>query len=517
MKKVILLRVLSITSFCFLFLSFIILQGWNNLFFISHFVIFIFSTIFFFLLTKKLPFSYFLSSFSSIKNKANYVNLFFLILIIISINVSANLYNYRFDTTQSNVYSLNKETKKIVKDLDSKLKIFQINRPDSNPEKLSVLLNRYKELNPNFVKLEQIHPFKDPHIIQSMNISPTTLARLTLDNRALDIQEINEGTLTSAIYRLLNKRSTTVSFITGNGESLVSDKSDEGLSSLAAVLESNNFVVLSSDISKFSKDTDILVWVEPKNAISKEDGLKLQNYTKGGGKILILHNPDFQLEESDGVNSMKQFSSQFGINFSKGVVLEKSVGSNEISWQVSGAKFHNHSLTKGLNPGNIYFLFANSLHYTKSIEGATFSPLVLSSTSSWLENDLEGLFAESPTASFDKSQDQQGPLTIGASLEFDSVSGVKARIVAFGDSEWVKNANINLAEHRSLILRSFEWLEFNKMPITISPKILKPSYVPITNNQYYLLMSICFIIPELILILGLFVVYNRRSRSLVNV
>ena len=214
---------------------------------------------------------------------------------------------------------------------------------------------------------------------------------------------------------------------------------------------------------------------------------------------------------------MKQFSSQFGMNFSKGVILEQSGSSNEISWQVSGAKYHNNSLTKGLKPGNTYFLFANSLNYKETINGAIFSPLVSSSASSWLENDLEGLLAESPTASFEKSLDVGGPLPIGASLEFDSINGTKARIVAFGDSEWIKNANINLAENRSLMLRSFEWLEFNQVSLSIPPKILKPSYVPITNNQYYLLMSICFIIPELILILGLFIVYNRRNRSLVNV
>ena len=121
------------------------------------------------------------------------------------------------------------------------------------------------------------------------------------------------------------------------------------------------------------------------------------------------------------------------------------------------------------------------------------------------ETDLKDL-AEG-NAEFDKNQDTQGPVSVAAAAETPST----ARVIAFGDSDFVTNAYLNLSGNKDLILNTVSWLSGDDAPALARPKEreVTPLYLKETDQQF-LLYGPVLTPPVCFLIGGLLVSISRR-------
>ena len=106
---------------------------------------------------------------------------------------------------------------------------------------------------------------------------------------------------------------------------------------------------------------------------------------------------------------------------------------------------------------------------------------------------------------------KDGASAAGSSPEpsFQKVS----RVVVFGDSDWLLNANIHVYANRDLAMNAVNWLAGEEGGVSIRPGTMRASAAPLTVAQLRLIMALSFVVPEVMLLLGLFIWYRRRAIS----
>jgi ABC-type uncharacterized transport system involved in gliding motility auxiliary subunit len=102
-----------------------------------------------------------------------------------------------------------------------------------------------------------------------------------------------------------------------------------------------------------------------------------------------------------------------------------------------------------------------------------------------------------PTADGDKAADGGAPKV--------------GRVVVFGDSDWITNRYFQYSSHKDLILNSLNWLAGEEAAITIRPKKMRAALQPIAGDTFRNLLLSGFIIPEIVLIMGLLIWWRRRA------
>jgi len=88
-----------------------------------------------------------------------------------------------------------------------------------------------------------------------------------------------------------------------------------------------------------------------------------------------------------------------------------------------------------------------------------------------------------------------------------------AKIVVFGDSDFVNNTNINLAGNRDFFLNTVNWLAEEADMISIRKKEADATPVILTASQGRLIFWLPVIImPSLILVSGIGILTRRRIK-----
>ena len=143
----------------------------------------------------------------------------------------------------------------------------------------------------------------------------------------------------------------------------------------------------------------------------------------------------------------------------------------------------------------------------------TLLPLMRAGSSAWGETAVnDGMAEQGP-------DDNQGDLYVGvvATAPTEQLSAEKisnqARIVAFGDSDWINNHYLPMQGNKDLILNTLNWLATREDRITIRPKIREASQFSLHGEQLnYLKFFSMDILPVLLIAMGLGVVLIRRQR-----
>jgi ABC-type uncharacterized transport system involved in gliding motility auxiliary subunit len=107
------------------------------------------------------------------------------------------------------------------------------------------------------------------------------------------------------------------------------------------------------------------------------------------------------------------------------------------------------------------------------------------------------------------------PKDPAAAVDSTEVSFEKtARVVVFGDSDWIVNANIAIYANRDFVLNALNWVIGEEGGVTIRPRQMRFSNAPIQSDTFIWLLVLSFLVPELILILGLVIWWRRRTANL---
>jgi ABC-type uncharacterized transport system involved in gliding motility auxiliary subunit len=148
----------------------------------------------------------------------------------------------------------------------------------------------------------------------------------------------------------------------------------------------------------------------------------------------------------------------------------------------------------------------------KPREGASVTPLAMTSDSSWGETDIDGIFKRQE-AKLDPA-DQRGPIDVADAIEVahPKAAGKETRIVVVGSTDAGNNQWVSQLFNRDFFVNSVDWLSGEENQISIRPRQLRSSRFRLTADQFTIVFILSvLLLPELLLIAGIVVWWERRN------
>lgn len=445
--------------------------------------------------------------------------------IIVAANWIINRHNKRWDLTEQHVYSLAPQTVSLIQGLQAPLKLISFKGISEDDLKLSELLYMYKNENPSKVSVEIIDPRAKPQLVDRYGMKAGNLIYLELeageDSAVSRINEATEDAVTNAILKLTKGAAKKIYFVQGHDEPSITAQDAGGFTQLASALKDEHLNVeplIVGTVGAIPTDAAAVILASPKKPLLPQEVKLLTEYAQNGGRLLLLHDPRT-------TGDIATIAATFGIQIRNDVILDQmqrlfagpTIGAEPIAVDYDTK----NPITKNFTNQNItIYNIASSLKKGADADkDANYSEFVHSSETAWGETDLKALLDTDPPAAQKDAVDTAGPLTLGMSYEKklsggdtkDAQNTKVARVVVFGDSDWVLNANLRVYANRDLFLNSVNWLAGEEGGVSIRSGTLRASLKPVPRATLMLILISSFLVPELILLCGLSVWWKRRS------
>lgn len=445
-------------------------------------------------------------------NTAVMVGIFIAIIALAA--VMSMKYKFRWDITKGQRYTLSDQTQKLLKSLKKDVTATAFYRSDERTkQQMEDLLDEYSHYSPRF-KYQFIDPDKKPGLASKYGI---TSYRTTLIQSG-DKQEIvgfeSEEKLTNAILKATRDKVKIVYFLKGHGENNITDFQNAGYKAVREAIEKENYQtkeLLLLETPNVPEDASLVIISGPKKDILPEELKRIKNYIEAGGNVLFMLDPDT-------VPDTVSFLKDYGFNIGSDIIIDKLsqvFGANYLT-PVVGLYDKEHPITKDFNVAT-FFPLARSVAVEKDPSKGVY-PLAMTGEQSWAETDKKAL--EAGKAEYD-GKDKRGPISIAgvAAVEVKSTQGNAdkkkfAKIVVFGDSDFVNNTQINLAGNKDLFLNTVNWLAEESDLISIRKKEANATPLLLTKAQARLIFWLPVVImPAIVLCAGIVILSRRKFKK----
>lgn len=459
---------------------------------------------------------------------------FFVLGIIVLVNVLSARHHLRTDITEEQLYSLSEQTRAIVTDLQQDLKVVAFlsdrdpitGQPNPGTAQLRDRLREYEMLSPR-VSVETYDPVLDREEAQEHNIrSASNVLIVQSGDQEEKIYGGDEEQLTSAILAVTTGEKARVYFLTGHGELSIEDAQGTGLATIKASLEDQQYEVdelnlATEETPSVPGDCAVLVIAGPTEDIRQEEMDAIVTYAGQGGNLLVAVEPDGP--------TLSELLTAYGVDVRDGAVRDRNagyLGAAEIPMvQVTSQ----HRIVENLQRVPIAFptpaaleLLDPSMHDPMAPgmppEPPQAQPILETSAGAWLEqtgSESPGRDAGEAGGPFTiaavvdpSAQQQQNPMMPTPPQEGDG-----PRMVVLGDAEMMTDQfiNLGLTGNAYLVLNSINWLMENEKLITIPPKDTMPRFLTMSAGQKRFVWALVVgIVPLLIGLAGFIVWWRRR-------
>ena len=445
--------------------------------------------------------------------------------ILAAINWLSNRHNKKWDLTEQGVYSLAPQSKELIKNLKVPLKIVTFKGITDDDSSVEELTRRYKDENPGKVSLEVVDPRANPARVKQFEMKQGNILYIEYgdkDKKSVSrINESSEEALSNAILKLTRGAAKKIYVLTGHDEGDIEDAKAGGFKAAKLALEDENlsvFPLMLAQTGLIPSDAAAVIILSAKKRIPVAEKTLLLEYINNGGRLLLASDPQDSQDVADLANAI-------GIKINKDIVLDQiqrlfsgpQIGAQPISTDYDATSPITNSFSK--QTVTIFTMASSIVKSESATKGATYASIVKSSPAAWGETNLAPLLDEAnPTATLDDS-DNKGPVTLAMSYENpvgsnptnDGAAKIVSRAVVFGSSSWLANEGIGNYANRDLFINAVNWLVGEEGGYTIRAGTIRASYAPIPQTTFILLLLSCFLIPELLLLLGLWVWWQRRA------
>ena len=462
-------------------------------------------------------------------NAITYITLF--LGVIIAANYLATRHDKRLDLTEEGIYSIAEQSKTVIKNLQASLKVavFKV-ASGPEPERIKDLLNLYKNANPSKFSFEIIDPQAKPHLVEKYGMKTGSFIYLEYgdtDPKAISrLNDFSEEALTNAIIKLSKGDEKKLYYVQGHGEPDIKSNKPGGFEEFSNAITDEHMkleplVLATSD--KIPDDAAAIILNSPRKSFVSQEKEMLIKYVDAGGRLFIAYDPQVSNPE------IKEIASHFGIILGNDIIVDmvqRLFAGPALGVQPIVPLNGTHKILERFGEGDVaIFNMTSSVRVDETNQDAkkNCQELIKTGPNSWAETNLKALLdAENPSASRDPD-DITGPVSVavvcekslekakaeGAEPSFDKVS----RVVVVGDSDWFANGNITQYSARDLVLNIVNWLAGEEGGISIRPKQMRFSAAPIERSQYMLIFLGSYVIPELILLAGLYVWWRSRNAN----
>ncbi len=416
--------------------------------------------------------------------------------------------NYVFDLTPSGQNSLAPQSIALARSLTKEVHISLVVGRDTKADKENLrTLGRFAQASPEYVLLDTIDALLEPHRLKGLGIDREHTVHLRSGNQELRLADCTEIALASALHRLSDSEPQIVYSLTGHGEPALDGKNPGELGELAAAAQKSFLSprpLLLADLPEVPQNAAALLVVGPTSPLTDNERDRLASYVNRGGTLFFFLDP----RTNHGLSS---FLEEYGLVLGNDVIVDQVQqlqGEARLGTQPIVRQYGDHEIVRPFDQSTM-----SRFHLASSVgllSGAQGSLLLQTAPTSWAETDLALLFDSSAPTALKGSQDLPGPVSLAA-LREGLGEGGNGRIVLFGDSDWIRNGFVGFFSNRALVLRALEWGTNSIEGVSLQTAASAPTLSPIRRSTYILILSSSFVLPELLLLCGLFVWWRRRT------
>lgn len=459
-------------------------------------------------------------------------NIILVLAVLAAVNWYTHKHNKRWDLTEEGVYSLSSQSINVVSNLEKPLKLVAFTgAPQVNDESLKETLELY-QYHSKKVTTEVINPQTKPHLVEKYGMNAGNIIYLEYgegdDKGVSRINEATEDSITNAIIKLTRGAAKKIYYIDGHGEPDLEGAGPESVKTFASGIEDEHMklepLVLGIKHT-IPDDAAAVILVSPKQTMLKEEKDALLAYADKGGRLMLFTDPR-------GSADVKELSEHFEIHVDDAVIIDQVqqlFAGPTLSTGFVSQDYTPHPITKNMNRRtlSVFDMAAPLSRPQPGVAGAIYSDIVKTGPNAWGETNIAALLdSQEPSAQQDPV-DVKGPATVAISFEkkLDAPADQKkdgeapsfdktTRVIVVGDSFPLQNRGINLYSNRDLMLNMVSWLVGEEGGVSIRPKSMRATQVqPISEGEFKAILGASFLVPEAILLFGLFIWWRRRTAN----
>ncbi len=456
-----------------------------------------------------------------------------LIAIVILINsVVQSLDLTPIDCTSNKEYTLTKESKERIENIDADVNIYFVGYDDSATQ--VSLAKQYSKANKK-INVEVIDVNERQDIASKYSVTNDSKAIIvengdksrtlysddlyTYDSSYQTV-DITEEKLTSAILNVTSDKIANVYFLSGYSD--YSLEYSGGMYYLAAYLKNEvlNYKTLDMLVEgSIPEDCDTLVVTTPKKDFDELTTNEITKYINNGGKILWLNSSYTSSKDLPNVNKILAL---YGIKpFEVGYIYETDSTRTVLGYASCIVEdLGSTDIAKKLT--DVVLSGATKINIDKdalSDLGVTEEDIISTTSTSYFRSNISNTSSSS-------DGDEKGGFTIGGifnktiSSDEDSDDKKESKLVIFGDNNFVSDIQITnqvnpmifLGNNKDLMLNSIAYLTNNDQDITIRKDYTQTTSFTPTDAQKLTIVRIIYMVPIAIILVG-FIVWQVRRRK----
>ncbi|QDK36963.1 GldG family protein [Bdellovibrio sp. NC01] len=467
-------------------------------------------TVFFLVITLILD-RKFLNEFIGMKTTKEGMSMGVLIVLMLALLIVVNYLGVKhyttwdFSTAQTN--TLSEQSVKLVKSLDSDLKVLffykkGVEGNEDNRRQFRELIKKYQDQSQK-IQLDFVEVNERPDLAKEYGVDKGSgVVFLDYKGRRNRIEKIDEQEFTSALVKVTRTTIKNIYFTIGHGEKNLDEaKEGLGLNALKVMLENNRYTVKTLPLLQTTKvpdDADVVVIAGPIQNFQDFEINALEEYIKRGGSLFIAL-------ESQNTAGLEKLTKKIGVEPENNYVLnvvETVMGKGINQGPTTGTLFSpTNQITKGFGTGEgTLFRYPQGLT-TLTVEGITVDQLV---------RTIPNAVAY-PTMSI-KGDGKEGSYALVDEVSGKLPGGKDFKAVIAGDVDFMSNQMLYQNLNRDLVLNSIAALAKEENLISISPKEPQSTQLLLTETKFAVFLF-AFIIPFPILLLGIAIGLGIKRRN----
>ena len=454
--------------------------------------------------------------------------IFIAVVIVINMIVSTIPSKYsEIDISSQKLYSIGDETKKMLKDLEKDVTIYQIAQSGSEDENISNLLKKYEDESKH-IKVEQKDPVVNPKFVSqytSDDLSANSLIVVCGDrNKVIDYNNIyetsvdyqtyssqttgfdGEGQITSAIGYVTSENLPALYTVEGHGEKDMGSSIKEDIEKANMDIKSLNLLTEGS----VPDDADCLFIDSPSTDFSSDEKDAIIEYLENGGKAIIFS--DYTTEDMPNFDAILE---NYGVQRTEGVVFEGDNQHYAMQMPYYLVPTINSTDASSETASAGYYVLAPYAQGIKQLDDVRdtvkIESILTTSDQAYSKTDLNSNTIEK------EDGDVEGPFDLGVSITESLDDDKETQIVYYSTSNLMDSQTNQMVSggNEKLIMESLKWMTDTEesASVSIPSKSLEVSYLTITDYDAAF-WKICTIalIPGIFLVIG-FVVWIKRRKA----
>ena len=425
------------------------------------------------------------------------------------------------DITEEKINSLSPQTLKILEGLQEDMDITVFYKGQEGKQKKEFLKKNFQLFKQNSQKVKiRYHDAYVKNSLAQEYLNPLSTAKtdslfVFVEHKGKKIlvdMPFDEEKITSAMIKATRQKDQSVYFLLGHGERDISDTETEGLSELKeAVLQSSIQAVSWSFVKDgpLPRDVSALMIAGPQQAYLPKELEWIEQYLKGGGRILLALDPDRK-------DNLKPWLKQFGVDYKGSYVMDPSakiVGLGLFS--PLGIHFDKDNFITRYFQGNFaLFHIAGPLTATQD-HAFSITDLVRTNPQALSVANMRAREGERASQTLALLVEKDQTEEIGHDLEKKETKKKPEddmKLIVFGDSDFFTNSFINTrGVNRDFALNAISYLLDESDLISIKPKRLKATQLILKTYDQYGIIFFALTLPILFFTISFIVWLRRRS------